>query len=67
MKLSAYLGTLLLLTMYSCGPKNQEVTDEQVETGSRTEVLDSVANTREDAVRIDENDTVDTLTAPTAD
>lgn len=55
MKSLTHLFALLLLTIYSCGPKNEEVTDEQVETGSRTEVLDSIANVPEDGVTTDSN------------
>jgi hypothetical protein len=59
---TTYLLAILILAV-SCGPKNEEVTDEQIEIGSRTEVLDSIANTREDGVDVDViNDTVDTTT-----
>ena len=64
MKSLTHLLALLLLTIYSCGPKNEEVTDEQVETGSRTQVLDSIANTREDAVNIDGNAPATSLQLP---
>ncbi|MEJ8755974.1 hypothetical protein WG947_03120 [Pontibacter sp. H259] len=50
---------LLLLMACSCGPKNQEVTDEQIETGGREEALDSIANTRQDGVNTVEDDTTD--------
>ena len=55
-----YLIIVLILAV-GCGPKNDEVTDEHVETGTRTEVLDTIANTREDGVDVDViEDTIDT-------
>ena len=53
---------IVLLLAGSCGPKNEEVTDELVETGPPREVLDSIANTRKDAVKTNENDSA--LTTP---
>lgn len=54
----------ILVLASSCGPDNQEVTDEQVETGNRVEVLDSIANTRKDALRTDENELTESLPLP---
>jgi hypothetical protein len=64
MKLLTYLFALLLVALCGCEPKNQEVTDEQIETGSRTEVLDSIANTREDGVKTDGNEPIQTIELP---
>ncbi|HEY4652544.1 MAG TPA: hypothetical protein VIG72_14075 [Pontibacter sp.] len=50
-----HTATIVLLITCSCGPKNKEVTRQQVETGTRTEALDSIANTRKDAVRTDKD------------
>lgn len=54
----------ILLFSVACTPKNEEVTDEQIEIGSATEVLDTIANPRKDAVRTDENEITPTLPLP---
>lgn len=48
------LPFLLVLFMFGCGPKNEEVTTEQIETAPQTEVLDSVTNASKDGVLTDE-------------
>ena len=50
---------ILILATCSCGPENKEVTDEQIDTGSRDEALDTIANTRQDGVDTNEDDTTD--------
>lgn len=51
----------LLLAFSSCGPKNEEVTNDQIDTGSREEALDSVTDTQKDVVQTDEYDTTTSL------
>lgn len=55
---------VVLLLAGSCGPKNEEVTDEQIETGPPQEVLDSIANAEKDAVKTDENNISPTFPLP---
>lgn len=55
---------LLLLAMASCSPKNEEVTDEQIETGLDGQALDTIANTKKDAVRTNQNNISPTLPMP---
>lgn len=63
--MKSYIQTaILLLTLLGCGPKNEEVTNEQIETDSVTQGLDSIANVQKDAVRTDENDITPTLPMP---
>ncbi|MBC5772541.1 hypothetical protein H8S95_00565 [Pontibacter sp. KCTC 32443] len=62
-KTTAMLAIVVVI-MGSCGPENKKVTDEQIETGGRTEVLDSIANTREDGVQIDDPTIPPALTLP---
>jgi len=46
---------LLLLAVAGCSPKNEEVTDEQIETRLDGQALDTIANTKKDALKTDEN------------
>ncbi len=55
MKNSILILTILFLA-FSCGPKNEEVKDTQVEVYTPYEALDSVSNTEKDGVQIDENE-----------
>jgi len=54
----------LTLAVYACGPKNEEVKDEQVTVAPPAEALDSIANTKKDGVLTDENDTNPTMPMP---
>lgn len=54
MKSVTQLACLYLL-LFACTPQNEEVTEEQIDTKSTEEVVDTLANTRQDAVNIDEN------------
>ena len=58
-----YLLGLLGIAV-ACGPKNEEVRDEQVEVAPPAQALDSVANTRKDALKTDENDISPTMPLP---
>ncbi|MFD2515027.1 hypothetical protein ACFSRY_14225 [Pontibacter locisalis] len=58
------LCTFLLLLAGSCTPKNEEVKDEQVEIGPPAEALDSIADTKKDAVKTDENEISPTMPLP---
>jgi hypothetical protein len=55
---------LVLLLACSCGPKNEEVTQEQVETQQPHEALDSIANTRKDGVKTDGTDSAEAFPLP---
>lgn len=55
---------LLLLAMAACSPKNDEVTDEQIEVGTNGQALDTIANTKKDALRTDEQVIDPTLPMP---
>ncbi|NEM97111.1 hypothetical protein [Pontibacter burrus] len=48
------LPVMFVLVMVGCGPKNEEVTTEQIETAPQSEVLDSVTDARKDGVLTDE-------------
>ena len=48
------LPFLLLLFMFGCGPKNEEVTTEQIDPLPQTEVLDSVTDANIDGVQTNE-------------
>ncbi|MBF9252657.1 hypothetical protein I2I11_05080 [Pontibacter sp. 172403-2] len=52
---------LLLLAMAACSPKNEEVTDEQIEVGADGQALDTIANTKKDALKTDEKTISPTL------
>ncbi|GAA4425809.1 hypothetical protein GCM10023188_07140 [Pontibacter saemangeumensis] len=54
----------LLGIAVACSPKNEEVQDEQVTVAPPTEALDSIANTKKDGVKTDENDTDPTMPMP---
>lgn len=43
------------LMQFACTPKNEEVTEEQIEVGPAEEVIDTIANTKKDALKTDEN------------
>ncbi|MDX5422937.1 MAG: hypothetical protein LPK07_04735 [Hymenobacteraceae bacterium] len=65
MKSKTHLVAGLLLTMMvACTPKNEEVTEEQVEVAPQREALDSIADTRKDALRTDENEISPNLPMP---
>ncbi|MEJ8802235.1 hypothetical protein [Pontibacter sp. H249] len=55
---------LLLILAWACSPKNEEVKDEQVDVAPQEEALDTVANTRLDAVKTDEDVITPTLPLP---
>lgn len=55
---------IICCSLLACTPKNEEVTDEQIEVGAANEVLDTIVNTRKDAVRTDENNITPTLPMP---
>lgn len=55
---------LSCFTLLSCTPKNEEVTNEQIEVGSANEVLDTIANTRKDGLQTDENNITPTFPLP---
>lgn len=63
MKRKLYLLGLLGIAV-ACGPKNEEVQDEQVEIAPPAEALDSIANTKKDGVITDENDINPTMPMP---
>ncbi|WP_439879851.1 hypothetical protein ACSX1A_11800 [Pontibacter sp. MBLB2868] len=58
------LAALLLALAGSCSPKNEEVQDEQVEVNSPSEGLDSIAITKKDALKTDENEINPTMPLP---
>lgn len=58
----SFLTTCCFLS--ACTPKNEEITEEQIEVGTATEVLDSIVNTRKDAVKTDENNITPILPMP---
>ncbi|GAB3204234.1 hypothetical protein ABID22_002997 [Pontibacter aydingkolensis] len=45
---------MLLLIAFSCSPKNEEIKDEQIALGSKEKALDSIANTEQDGVIVDD-------------
>ncbi|GAB3532732.1 hypothetical protein GCM10027443_16970 [Pontibacter brevis] len=63
MKKTLYL-LALTLTAFACTPENEEVKDEYVEVAPVPEALDSITNTKKDAVKTDENDTSPTMPMP---
>ncbi|WP_347158450.1 hypothetical protein [Pontibacter chitinilyticus] len=63
-KISITGWAMLLLAATACSPKNEEVTNEQIETGSKAQALDTISNMRKDAVKTDENNTSPTLPMP---
>lgn len=63
MKKTLYLMGLLYIAV-ACGPKNEEMQDEQVEVAPPAEALDSIADTEKDAVVTDENDINPTMPMP---
>ncbi|WP_299820807.1 hypothetical protein [uncultured Pontibacter sp.] len=63
---NAFIYFFILAFGLSCSPKNDEVKDEHVEVGEPADALDSVANTRLDAVNTDENEITPTLPLPPA-
>ncbi|MCJ8164657.1 hypothetical protein MKJ04_07350 [Pontibacter sp. E15-1] len=63
MKNKLYL-LALACAAFSCGPKNEEVTEEQVTLSPTDEALDSIVDTRKDALQTDENETNPTLPLP---
>ena len=52
---------LLLLLLAACSPKNEEVTDKQIELGTDGQALDTIANTKKDGLKTDENTISPTL------
>ena len=63
MRKKLYLLGLLVIAV-ACGPKNEEVRDEQVEVTPPAEALDSIANTQLDGLQTDENDIDPTMPMP---
>ncbi|MFD3003119.1 hypothetical protein ACFS7Z_22340 [Pontibacter toksunensis] len=63
MKKTLYL-LAISLAAFACTPKNEEVQEEHVEVAPVPEALDSIANTKKDAVKTDENDTNPTMPMP---
>lgn len=63
MKKKLYLLGLLGIAV-ACGPKNEEVRNEQVEVAPPAQALDSIANTKKDALKTDENDISPTMPLP---
>lgn len=64
MKTARHLLIAALCTAAACSPKNEEVTEQQVKIGPPAEALDSVADTRKDALQTDENEISPTLPLP---
>jgi hypothetical protein len=64
MKPTFLLSLIICSFLLACTPKNEEVTEEQIEVGSATEVLDSIVSTRKDAVQTDENNITPTFPMP---
>lgn len=60
--LLALTGATLLIA--ACTPKNEEVTDEQIQVSPPAEALDSIADTEKDGLRTDENEINPTLPLP---
>jgi len=58
------LFVLLLAAALACSPKNEEVTDQQVETAPQQEALDSIANTAQDGLKTDQNEVSPNLPMP---
>lgn len=54
----------LVLLAFACSPKNDEVTEEQIDIAPQAEALDSVADTEKDAVIINETDEDTALPLP---
>ena len=54
----------LLGIAVACSQKNEEVQDEQVTVAPPAEALDSIADTKKDGVKTDENDTDPTMPMP---
>lgn len=63
MKKTLFLMGLLYIAV-ACGPKNEEVQDEQVEVAPPAEALDSIADTKKDGLFTDENDINPTMPVP---
>lgn len=63
MKKTLYLLGLLSLAV-ACGPKNEEVQDEQVEVAPPREALDSIANPKKDGLITDVNNINPTMPMP---
>lgn len=63
MKKTLYL-LALPLAAFACTPQNEEVKEEHVKVAPVPEALDSIANTKKDGVKTDENDTNPTMPMP---
>ncbi|WP_162427250.1 hypothetical protein [Pontibacter pudoricolor] len=64
MKTIVHILPIVLVVVASCGPKNEEITLEQVQTASPQTIPDSLANTRKDGVRTDVADSTETFPMP---
>lgn len=62
MKFILYL--LLPFCLFACSPENEEVKDEYVDVAPPSDALDSIADTRKDAVKTDENEIKPTMPLP---
>jgi hypothetical protein len=63
-ELNFYLSMLFLVLVLACSPKNEEVKKEQIEVSPTAEGLDSIADTKKDGVKTDENEINPTLPLP---
>lgn len=64
MKPVILLVSLSCFLCFGCSPKNEEVTEEQIDTSPTEEVVDTVTNMRKDAVKTDENNVSPTFPLP---
>ncbi|MBB6612438.1 hypothetical protein H7F15_15430 [Pontibacter sp. Tf4] len=61
------LFAIFIVSLLGCGPKNEEVTDEQITVEAPAAALDSVSTTRKDAVRVNQNELMPGLPLPATD
>ncbi len=63
MRNTLYLLALTLAT-FACGPKNEEITDEQVDVAPMADALDTIASTEKDGLKTDNTEKNITLPMP---
>lgn len=64
MQLTRYCFLLLLVLLFNCSPKNEEVTEEHIDTDLSGDAVDSAANTRRDIVERPGTEEADPMALP---